>query len=589
MRAQIAFLGGSVALLTAAACGRSDLEGDAMSSEGGAGGAGSQVASSVVTTASATATGTGGAGGSPFCGDGIVSAGEQCDDGNFDDNDACTSICLDAVCGDGLIRALVEECDDGNLDPSDACTTFCLNAACGDGIVWAFVEECDDGNKDNNDGCKNNCTLTNCGNGQIDPGEKCDDGNASNGDACLSSCTPAQCGDGIVWFGVEPCDDGNKSNADICLNTCALATCGDGFVWFGVEQCDDANASNNDACVAVCVAATCGDGFVWAGVEQCDDGNTNPNDGCHNNCMLGACGDGIVDPGEACDDGNPSNTDACVAGCVAAVCGDGFVRAGVEQCDDGNVINGDGCSASCKLPICGDGAVDPGEACDLGAGNTDRPAFLLLQGALAKPVAPIDRVVGASSFYAYASASSHTGYEVLQASRIFLYRDTTTGILSLFMHHGIDFNASGMMQPQGSATFDIVNLPASVVVAVADDTPNEFFKSSPTSAHGDWGFQNNSDGGVLTGLPIPGSWSIDVIPAFTGAINQWAYIDADDTLSSLALAQTVTLKAFNTPSACRVTCTIPACGDGILDGGEVCDDSNTVGGDGCSANCKSLN
>jgi cysteine-rich repeat protein len=31
-----------------------------------------------------------------------------------------------------------------------------------------------------------------------------------------------------------------------------------------------------------------------------------------------------------------------------------------------------------------------------------------------------------------------------------------------------------------------------------------------------------------------------------------------------------------------------ACGNFILDPGEVCDDGNTVGGDGCSADCKSL-
>src|SRR5262245_23038419 len=29
------------------------------------------------------------------------------------------------------------------------------------------------------------------------------------------------------------------------------------------------------------------------------------------------------------------------------------------------------------------------------------------------------------------------------------------------------------------------------------------------------------------------------------------------------------------------------CGDGIVDPAEVCDDSNSAGGDGCSANCKS--
>jgi cysteine-rich repeat protein len=50
----------------------------------------------------------------------------------------------------------------------------------------------------------------------------------------------------------------------------------------------------------------------------------------------------------------------------------------------------------------------------------------------------------------------------------------------------------------------------------------------------------------------------------------------------------VTLTAFNSPSLCRTNCTIPTCGDGIIDGGEVCDDGNNVSGDGCAADCKSL-
>ena len=31
----------------------------------------------------------------------------------------------------------------------------------------------------------------------------------------------------------------------------------------------------------------------------------------------------------------------------------------------------------------------------------------------------------------------------------------------------------------------------------------------------------------------------------------------------------------------------PSCGDGVLDADEACDDGNTVGGDGCSADCLS--
>jgi cysteine-rich repeat protein len=57
---------------------------------------------------------------------------------------------------------------------------------------------------------------------------------------------------------------------------------------------------------------------------------------------------------------------------------------------------------------------------------------------------------------------------------------------------------------------------------------------------------------------------------------------------SLVLTEPITIQAFDESSACRTNCTIPRCGDGILDGGEVCDDGNNRDGDGCAGNCRSL-
>jgi cysteine-rich repeat protein len=231
--------------------------------------------------------------------------------------------------------------------------------------------------------------------------------------------------------------------------------------------------------------------------------------------------------------------------------------------------------------------VEPGEQCDLGAGNVDRPAFVVTQGGSVS-VAPIDRVVSASLFYGLSSASSHTGLEVVSTSRIYLYRDATTGILSLVMHHGIDRTTSGQAQPSSRVVLDITSLPVQSVVAVADDAPNEFFKGSPTSAHGDWDFQNNSDGGVISGLPMPASWVITIAPQFQQGIGSWQYLDGSLRALELALSAPVTITSFDSPSPCRANCTVPRCGDGILDGGEVCDDGNVGGGDGCSADCKAL-
>ena len=52
----------------------------------------------------------------PICGDGIVSRGEVCDDGNDDDTDGCTTACqftcaFDAQCGDGNACNGIETCD----------------------------------------------------------------------------------------------------------------------------------------------------------------------------------------------------------------------------------------------------------------------------------------------------------------------------------------------------------------------------------------------------------------------------------------------------------------------------------------------
>lgn len=65
------------------------------------------------------------------CGNGQLNKGEECDLGpdNADDG-ACTSACLLAACGDGLIQAGGEECDDGGLLSGDGCSPTCTREPC---------------------------------------------------------------------------------------------------------------------------------------------------------------------------------------------------------------------------------------------------------------------------------------------------------------------------------------------------------------------------------------------------------------------------------------------------------------------------
>ena len=128
------------------------------------------------------------------CGDGIVVGDEECDDGNTDNFDGCSSSCVvevgwtcnstraeseipesicRTICGDG-IRVGPETCDDGDLLSDDGCSSICqvecgfsctfsdgldkCIAECGDGIR-ARVEECDDENADSGDGCSQDCRI----------------------------------------------------------------------------------------------------------------------------------------------------------------------------------------------------------------------------------------------------------------------------------------------------------------------------------------------------------------------------------------------------------------------------------------------
>ncbi len=127
------------------------------------------------------------------CGDGHKNAGEYCDDGNSNNNDACRNDCTG--CGDGTIQQ-GEDCEPPNTQFCDA-TCKQIEAVCGDGVI-SPGEECDDGNSNNNDGCSNSCKLPNCGDGIMQPPEQCDDGNTNNNDGCTNACKTPYCGDGII-------------------------------------------------------------------------------------------------------------------------------------------------------------------------------------------------------------------------------------------------------------------------------------------------------------------------------------------------------------------------------------------------------
>ena len=78
----------------------------------------------------------------PYCGNGIKDPGDQCDDGNYESGDGCSSSCNH----EGGFNCAVT---------NNYTTTVCF-PNCGDGAL-VKGEECDDDNNISGDGCSANC------------------------------------------------------------------------------------------------------------------------------------------------------------------------------------------------------------------------------------------------------------------------------------------------------------------------------------------------------------------------------------------------------------------------------------------------
>jgi len=175
------------------------------------------------------------------------------------------------------------------------------NANCGDGVKQEG-EECDDGNSNNNDACKNDCTFNICGDSVKQTDEECDYGakNGICPSTCSSSCTLNNCpvcGNGLVEIG-EDCDDAAKNG--ICPSTCSnLCTvnkcpvCGNGIIEKG-EICD--NGAKNGICPSTCSSSCTLNNCPVCGNNICEEGETSKN--CPQDCDP-VCGNNICEDGEA--------------------------------------------------------------------------------------------------------------------------------------------------------------------------------------------------------------------------------------------------------------------------------------------------
>jgi cysteine-rich repeat protein len=449
---------------------------------------------------------------------------------------------------------------------------------------------------------------------------------ASNGQCAAGACVDGFCCNSACGGACQGCSAAKTGASN---GTCASIPSGaDPDNECAASSCTTGTCNGAAACGAVAAGTACGPAPLCASSvatlqDSCDGAGLCADAGtlsCGSYACSGvSCGTTCA-TSASCTPGFVCDTSKSV--CVAQLCGDGLLQ-GSEACDDGNLTSYDGCSNLCVIEAgascagapsvcntlsekkCNDGLDDEGDglvdcadpncalACDTTNFGTCGAGQVLVAASVTNPRRIYDLVAQLSPLDVAVS-----GTVTKAAVRLDVLHTFVSDLdIALIAPSGQSLDITSDNGAGGDNLVATILSDACVAAPVTAGAapftgcfgPETAFASITSAARGTWQLSVTDDTSSDTGLLSGWSLALCVDPAGTscgnGVVNGGEGCDDGNNTVGDGCGSTCAVEAGFSCAAGSPSVCLPICGNNVVSGTKDCEDGNAVNGDGCSSTC----